>query len=296
MAGNVIVPLDGSELAETALPMATSLCRRTGAAVHLVHVRGMTPPATEVTDEDQARGYIDGVAERVAGEGVDVSAAILPDEPPQLLLPTPSPRSIATSVLAYAGQHEADVVMMTTHGRGGVSRRWFGSVADAMLRTSTLPVLLVRSAVGGDSQPVANVLVALAADDAAERSVAAARRIAGVFEPHFTLLRVLLVPFLSADGLARPTVVSPADRAAERESAERDLAGHARSFPSTNIEIAIRVDIEPARGILAFAGEQNVDLIVIGTNSRRGIDRLLLGSVADKVARGADCSVLIVPP
>ena len=300
MAGNVIVPLDGSKLAEGALSMATALCRRTGAAMHLVHVRRMTPAATDVSDEDDARGYMDGVSKRFVDAGFNVVAALLPEEPPQLLLPTPSPRSIAAMILDYAAQHEAEVVVMTTHGRGGISRRWFGSVADAMLRTSTLPVLLVRSRDGdrrGESEPIAHVLVAVAADDAAGRSIVAARRIAGVFEPRFTLLRILPAPYRIVEGFLPATViVTGIDPSAELEAARRELSLHAGSFPTMNVEIATLADTEPGRGILAFAGDHDVDVIVVGTHSRRGIDRMLLGSVADKVVRGANCSVLVVPP
>jgi nucleotide-binding universal stress UspA family protein len=99
------------------------------------------------------------------------------------------------------------------------------------------------------------------------------------------------------DGYMHPgVVVSGADPSAEQEAAERDLLHHARALPPGSTEIATRRDAEPARGILAFADDHHVDVIVVGTHSRRAIERMLLGSVADKVVRGADCSVLVVPP
>lgn len=300
MQGNVIVPLDGSELAEQALPLASDLCRRTGVGLHLVHVRRMIPLTAEISDVDEARAYMDAVAGRLADGELAVTAALIPGEMPQLLLPTPSPRSIAESIVDYAMGNDAALVAMTTHGRDGLSRRWFGSVADAMLRTDSLPVLLVRRderAPTDDAPRIEHVLVAVAADDAADRAVAAARRFAGVFEPRFTLLRILPAPYTFTGGLVpEMVVISGANPTAELENAMQDLSAHARTFDGDNVEVATRTESEPGRGILAFADEQAVDLIVVGTHARRGIDRLLLGSVADKVVRGAECSVLVVPP
>lgn len=284
----LLVPLDGSQVAEAALPMAMTIAQQLDTALHLVQVRGMTPPATQ-TDGDAARAYMDDVAARARRHTGDVAAVLIPDEPAQLLQPTPSPGTIARVLTEYGARQGVQLIVMTTHGRGGLSRRWFGSVAEAMLCESRVPVLLVRSDAGtGEDEPapahaaasvgtptIARVLIATADDDDAFTIVSAAQRVTRAFDPHYVLLRVVR---------------------ASGEEVRDDLADSARQLRSEKVELVTPTDEQPARAILDYASGHHIDLIVMGTHARRGLDRLLLGSVANKVVRGADCSVLVVPP
>jgi len=142
----VIVPLDGSEMAEQALPNATELARASNASMLLVSVvgypylerKGLTSWALQQEALDQvvreeterAEQYLSGVRERLAADGFDVTAEVRRGAVDQAILTDPE-----------AG----DVIVMTTHGRGGVARWFLGSVAEDVVRRSTVPVLLVRS-------------------------------------------------------------------------------------------------------------------------------------------------------
>lgn len=158
----VIVPLDGSALAEQALPLATELARRAGATVTLltsIHWAtrlfganpGLVDPTsldhralahpyaqaylTEVADE-QAHEYLDGLRQRLAEQGLTVQVAVR-------LEPA------AEAILGCATRPAADLIVMTTHGRSGLRRWLLGSIADQVLQRATTPVLLVRAVAAG---------------------------------------------------------------------------------------------------------------------------------------------------
>jgi nucleotide-binding universal stress UspA family protein len=144
----ILVPLDGSELAERALPYATDLARQLGATLTLLRVVNSLEltaaqsfssylPA-EVYDaafEDArraAREYLEVVASRLSAEGLQVDWVVRTGDP-------------AGEVIEHGREGHADLVVMSTHGRSGLGRWVYGSVADRVLRGGTIPVLLVRA-------------------------------------------------------------------------------------------------------------------------------------------------------
>src|SRR5919202_3071227 len=147
MFQQIMVPLDGSELAERALPCAERLAVATGATLHLVHVVELAPPLTwpfapaylpgSVYDDvvaqetQQATAYLDKMRERVAASGVHVRTEQMVG-------------LAAPSLLDYECDAGIDLVVMSSHGRSGMARFALGSVADRLLRHGGAPVLLVR--------------------------------------------------------------------------------------------------------------------------------------------------------
>jgi len=291
----VAVPLDGSTIAEAAVPVAAAIADRTGAVIHLVHVRRMVP--ADDAEVEPAESYVARVARGLTERGYSVTAALLPEDPPELLKPTPSPGAIARQIVDYAVTQDADVIIMTTHGRSGFSRRWFGSVTDAMLRASSLPVLVVRKRAGKPvDQGFPRILIATGGDDAGPRIMEAARSITRPFDPQYMVVRILPLAYTVVGEVVPATVVYASMTAVDEEDAAgRELAQLARGLESENVQIVTRLHAVPARAILELAAEHDVDLVVVGTRARGRIDRILIGSTADKVARGARCSVLVVP-
>ena len=153
MFEKILVPLDGSELSEQAVASARGMAQAFNSQLHLLQVlslgdqfaltRGMDYGAVssglsqslmdEVTAAETAKaeGYLAGVAVRLRADGLDVVTAI-PDGP------------AAEKISEYAEAQSIDLIVMSTHGRGGIQRLLVGSVTDRVIRSSTLPVLVVR--------------------------------------------------------------------------------------------------------------------------------------------------------
>jgi nucleotide-binding universal stress UspA family protein len=204
------------------------------------------------------------------------------------------PRSLA----AYVLQNHIDLVVMTTHGRGGFSRFWLGSVADELLRRVSSPVLLFRPS---EAPPTAfdRILIALdgsaASEAALESSLASGLLSQG---SRITLAHVVESAAVTLSRLPRlPTLDFPDRTEVVRKAATARLEQIATRMRGGELPTDVKVVIGPgvAEQILELAASEGSDLIIVGTHGARGVERLLLGSVADKVVRGATQPVLVVP-
>ena len=126
MYKRIMVPLDGSDLAQTALPHALELCRALGATLVLLHVRD-----TRQGSPEAARRFLDFTRRQHANAGVTIETLVREG-------------SVAEAIVRAAEQEQIDVIAMATHGRSGLQRAVYGSVAAQVLRSSARPVLLVR--------------------------------------------------------------------------------------------------------------------------------------------------------
>lgn len=139
--GHIVVPLDGSPLAESVLGPATDLAQATGSRVTLVRI---LPPANMLgprvlplvperdgSELEEARAYLDRVADRLRGDGLDVTVHASAGSTP------------ARAIMEVAADRDADLIALATHGYGGLKRTLLGSVADKLLHTSRLPLLLI---------------------------------------------------------------------------------------------------------------------------------------------------------
>jgi len=136
----ILVPLDGSALAEAALSRAVELAQDSGARLLLLRaaqahtVPGTDPTEAQVKVVDEAEAYLARVKERLAAEGVKEVETSVWYGP------------AATAVVEAASLYHADLIVMTTHGRSGFGRLILGSVAESVLRGTTTPILLLRAA------------------------------------------------------------------------------------------------------------------------------------------------------
>jgi nucleotide-binding universal stress UspA family protein len=311
MYRTILVPLDGSQFAEHALPVAMALARRSGAGLHLVtvltpltaaYLEGVYVGSDDLEAELNAsqRAYLDRMIARLR-EYVDVP---ITDEVRH--------GEVAPMLCQLASSGEFDLVVMATHGRGPMGRFWLGSVADEMIRHVTLPVLLVRPEDGEvrlDEEPdLSRVVVPLDGTPLAEQILEPAIAMAALMPgAEIDLVRVI--------GPAMPTV-APVDifepaseieriqkeiaalQEAVRCEAETYLAGVARRLEERGLRVRTHVVMEekPAEGILQEATAEHAGLIAMETHGRGGLSRLFRGSVADKVVRGAHVPVLVHRP
>ena len=301
----ILVPLDGSKLSEEALAPALALAVRHGAAVELVHAVpdlgrvDASRAEAEVTFkswlvDEEARGsaHLEEVRSRFSpAAGVKVSTHVLV-----------SIGLVAESILELADKLAVDLVVLTTHGRGRWDRFWLGSVADRMLRTAKVPLLLLRaSEEKGRAFPAsgspAHTLVPLDGTPEAERVLDVLQLVCDPKGGRITLISVL--PRFATLVTPYPPEV-PMDVGADPERAVqleaylasvKDQLGSWRKGP---VEHRLVRDDDVARSLLKLAESEGADLIALSTHGREGLDRLVLGSVADKVIRGSGTAVLAV--
>ena len=198
----------------------------------------------------------------------------------------------------HAREIDAKLIIMTTHGRTGVSRAWLGSVADSLVRHSNFPLLVIRPLEDGETFPEVrfqHFLVPLDGSETGEKILEPAVELAKATGARFTLLHVV------SPQLTVGTRVSPlpaGQRDGRSEKAEAYLAGVADGLEKEGVEATSRIETHfaPARAILKVAEEEDVDLIALATHGYGGLKRALLGSVADKVLRSSRLPLLVQRP
>ncbi|HUF36827.1 MAG TPA: universal stress protein [Gemmatimonadales bacterium] len=301
MLRRILVPLDGSRFAEAALPAAVRLSRRDAARLELVTVQepplpiartGGAPvrdPAFDQEVQRQARAYLDVLLGRIeAGDRARTATALL------------AGRTVET-LLEHIQSRAVDLVVMTTHARGGASRAWLGSVADGLVRRSPVPVLLLRPAEEEGVAPEAGfftrVLLPLDGSPGGEQILERAIEVAGTEGVRYTLLRVLASGESAFSEVLPRRGEAPSTRA-QRATVEAGLERTAETLRARGLEVRGQTvtDDVPARAILEYVVENGIDLIAMTTRSRGGLERWLLGSVADKVLRGTTRPLLLFNP
>ena len=305
MEQQILVPLDGSALAETVLPHAEALARANGYALLLLHV--VTPSETsqtcvwiatapaalrrewEVSRLTQIHAYMTAVGTRLQATELQVRTAVLMDHDPAAAIVGRADHDPAIAMIAIA-----------THGRSGLSRWALGSVAARVLHAATKPLLLVRareaSAAGIPNWRYRTILVPLDGSVFAEHALEPAQTIATGSSAD--LLLVAVAPALDDIALAEVGVIPywmEAECDAEREHIDQYLKQVADRLTAGGQRVHMRlVTGSPAEAILRVADVACADLIVMTTHGRSGLSRLWLGSVAAKVAQGAQVPVLLV--
>lgn len=298
MARTLLVPLDGSKLGEAALPWAVALARARDLTLLLARV---IPWPTWVgvgiggyvtaevyeqvveAEQEAAAAYLERAREWLAGRGVAAEVAVREG-------------AIAENLLDLADENDAFAIAMATHGRGGLGRLLFGSVAERVLQQATQPILLVRSGAPAVQAPTLDrLLVPLDGSALAERALDAAQDLAG---GGVTLVLLQAIPpvLQTIPGVEAPVPVVD-DAATQRalDEAERYLreVGATVDAARYSVETTVRRG-EAAEQILAAAGELAVDLVVMASHGRTGAERWWLGSVADEVVRHADRPLFLV--
>lgn len=295
----VMLPLDGSTFAEHAVPYAVEAAQAAGAELLLILVHVQRVPATTdhaMRDElqrweeeylEQEHRYLHGVAERIEGEfGLT----------PRVLLPA---GEVDREIERAVRREQVDLVVMTTHGRAGMERAWLGSVADSLVRSLDVPVLLVRPSDDAPAAPTVasgyrHVLVALDGSERAERAIAPAAALLGD-GGRLTLLRVAAAPSaVTSPFLPHAAQLTRRQVEARQAVAEEYLDGQRRRLGDiSQVETAVVVDYHPARAILSYAADHDADLVALGTHGRGPVGRLVLGSVSDKIVRASDAPLLV---
>ncbi len=292
MSRRVTVPLDGSRFAEFAIPYARLLAGP-DAELDLVSVVE-APAAVGFPGYEEVAGrmldeYYEHLGERLRAAGVTARRTTLSGAP-------------GKQILGHVDKSESDLIVMATHGRGALSRIWLGSVADALVRRADVPLLLVRphEEDAPSVQPAPSprsLLVPLDGSDLAEKTLPALVDLGLVDGVELHLLRAVTFPHSVASPYLPHTLMEHGPMVEEeRRQAETYLTEYSETLRARGINVkpAVRMaDLLP-RVILDQATDLGVDWIAMTSHGRGGVERMLLGSVADKVIRGASCPVLVV--
>jgi nucleotide-binding universal stress UspA family protein len=303
MTRQILVPLDGSALAEAVLPQAAALAHTNDAELTLFRV--VAP-----TELGQTNGW-GPVPATIRAGWVEAALAHVSAELEAVAVPLRSIGLVAqTEVLvagdvasAIIGRAERDsrtlMIAMATHGRSGVGRWVLGSVAEKVLLGAPTPLLLVQAREAASADVCyRTIVVPLDGSAFAEQALGQAQALASATRA--TLVLVTVVPMLEDIALAEAGVV-PAWLAAERQAEVEYLRGYltriAARLESEGFVVRPRlVGGTTAEEILHVSIEEHADLIVMATHGHTGWQRLWLGSVATKLVRSAHLPVLLVRP
>lgn len=303
----ILVPLDGSPLAEAALPQIKDLAVLYDAEVVLLRVAlahtlpGVNAVDAQVRAVEEAQTYLAAREADLVAQGLTVQSVVRYGH-------------AAEEILDHARGGAVDLVAMSTHGRSGIRRWVMGSVAETVVRHAPVPVLLVRTS-GPVPVPSASAQDEPSTADGPDRSTAAlvrhilcpvdltpgcreimvaASAMAAQFRADLTILHSVYDPL---DPTCSHIPHPPLEQLREEmvQAAEATLRRRARRAlgPSHRASLVVVVG-SPLQQILRFARTHGVDLIVMGTAGRTGLEHAIIGSTAERVVRAAPCPVLSI--
>ena len=288
MTYTILVPLDGSQIGETALGYSESLARSVRGSITLLHVApGGHAPADLMPKAD---AYLQDIARRLEEKGVQAEVAIAYGG------------SVSNWIAEEADSRHANIVVMATHGRAGLDRMLHGSIAQDVLQRSRIPVLVVKA--GEDSraerfeEPGPCLVVSLDGSRFAEAALRPARDLAFALGARIVLVEA--VPD-SATHKADPGAISgPSDDDSPHGQSiagiEAYLLNIQRTLRADGFEAHIDVRVgEPAEQIRLAAETHSAAAVVMATHGRSGLQRALVGSVAAKVLQDSGIPLVLLP-
>ena len=299
-ASRILVPLDGSPLAEQALRCAAMMARGIGAQLVLlsavsipshIHERlvaaGENPEALLAQLANESSGYLRGLVEQLEGDGLRAEYVVEHGEP-------------AEAFLGWADRSDIDQIVMATHGYTGLKRWTHGSVAERVLQTADVPVLMVRvheeETAKDWSEPMrcGRILVPLDGSPIAEQILPVASELARAVNAQLVLFQV---PIAHVAGAMTGEWFMPIQGvlATAEEDAKAYLAGVAQRLEGQQVSVATATTVgSVAECIVDYAEACDADLIAMCTHGRTGLARWALGSVADRVLRAGTTPILLV--
>ncbi|MFC7096587.1 universal stress protein [Halobaculum marinum] len=288
---DIVVATDGSDLGDRAVDTAFALSTALGARVHPCTVVDPFSTRQRVSDlrshRTEANDLVDRLATRAKREGLDADPVVREGRPHEELL-------------ALVAETDADLIVVGTHGRGGARRALLGSVTEKLIRTADCPVLVTH---GADPEPPSwgsdsRLLVATDGSDAAAPAERVGVDLAAALGAHLTAVSAVdeaaALSAVAGGALSQDTIA--AVRRSLGERADDAIKGVLTRATDAGVDADSEVLMgEPSAAVRDYSSDIGADLIVVGTHGRGGIRRVVLGSVAERVIRGADRPVLVVP-
>jgi nucleotide-binding universal stress UspA family protein len=297
MFKHLLVPLDGSHLAEAALPAAVYLAGTLGAGVTLLHVIERHAPqeihgARHLTDAEEARKYLDEVAARAFPPQMRIERHVHGNEA----------KNVAQSIAEHVGEMGTDLIVMCTHGRGGLRGFMFGSIAQQVAGLGTTPVLLVPPAATGAAAAFSckRMLVPLDGNPDHEEGIKVAASLAKICGAELHVVMVVH-EFGTLTGKEAATArILPRATHALLDLAEEDAKGYLHDQVSALRAAGLTATADVRRGdpvpaIIETAEQWKADLVVLATHGKSGMDAFWSGSATQNVANRSVIPMLLVP-
>ncbi len=299
MFRKILVPLDGSELAERALRPAVEVAAASGAELVLLSVAVLEERVVAGADgygllwPDQSQERYRNELESYLNSIMQEKIALAVDDVRPLVLEGDAAATIVDTALV----EDVDLIVMSTHGRSGLGRWVFGSITEKVLRAAPCPVMVIR-----EEKPMQRVLITLDGSKVAEQALEPGLALARALDAEVTLLHVEedvgeVDPRLVFQLEQAETGLGEQFRLDYYRRAQSYLEHVAAQIEEPDLKIQIRVaDGSAAQGILTFIEQQAIDVCVMATHGRSGLRRWVYGSVTEKVLRATKSAMMIVRP
>jgi len=298
MLQHVLVGLDGSPLAESIVPYVSALAKKLHTDVTLLHVVPLMSSLQQgefhhflgpllQQEEKQAYDYLERVAQQFVESGIEAQHRLVIGE-------------AAAEILHAAEQENIGLIALATHGRSGLQRWIYGSVAEKVLHATHTPLLLMRPT---EEQPITSpeitqIVVPLDGSPVAEAVLPVAEALAGQCQLPLVLLRVVEpFPFSFVDASGVAGVDYQAVLNSLQEAADSYLGEVSAALRGKNVNVLTEAPMgTPVHEIVRYAQEHSGSLVVMATHGRSGLAKVLLGSVARGVVQHGNTPTLLVRP
>ena len=294
MFNNILVPLDGSQLSESALIPAIFLAKKLASPVTLLHVIEQDAPAEvhkerHLTNPDEADAYLKDVARQFFPPEVKVTTHVH----------TAPVADVARSLVEHATtEFQPDLIVTCTHGRGGMHDMLFGTIAQQIVAQGTTPLLLIKP--GRTDFKLDNILVPLDPNSVHDYGLVMAISLARIFDARLSLFSVVptfstLTGEQAAAGNLMPGATSQVLDLKE-QNVRQDLQSHLDKYQQAGLKASAEVVRgDPVSLIIKAAAEPDVDMLVLSTHRKAGLQAFWARSVAPKVAQKTETPLLLIP-
>lgn len=280
MFDRILVPTDGSDGATVAFDHALELAAAHDGMVHVINVAdtardSVTSIRGRVVDalEQEGARIVREATERATERGVPIVTEVLQGDPYR-------------TIIDYAATHDIDLVVIPRRGQRGVAQALLGSTTERVVRRAEPPVLTVPPD-GDVRHPYRTILVATDGSDPAATALSVGVDLAVADGASVDLLSVVEATIPGLDAQASEERVDEILDAAATTASEAGVG---------DVSTRRTAGESVAGSIREYAGNGDIDLVVVGTHGRSGIERYLLGSVAERLVRTASVPVLTVRP
>jgi nucleotide-binding universal stress UspA family protein len=297
MIRKILVPLDGTALAESALPVAAFMVKTLAAEVALLHIieerRTLTAHKQHhLADVAEAQRYLSDVRSRFFGAGSSALAHVH----------AIAAKDIARGIALHVEELKCDLIVLCTHGRHLFTHPLFGSIGQRILATTMVPVLIVKPRAFAEPTAfkISRILLPLPADETHPEGIEVAESLAKTLNAQLHVLQIVeryrdISGNETAISRFLPSATSHIlDLNADKAAAYLEQIRSKLKANVLTVTTALR-RTQPADGIIDEARQSNSDLIVMSTHRRKGFEAFWRGSVASRVCLQCSVPLLLIP-